>query len=577
MMRLRETVDRILYIPSTDHLEARRRKLLNIIVFGLSVALLFFFALLATMSIIAPTPGYDYVGVFVRSFILLVFHIGVYFLNRRASGRVASAVYLIGSMIWLVGALDPVQYLTGIMILIFGIPIIASSFILHRTSSFFVAFSALVAFIIVGYYNGISINPSLIGGLLSIALISWLSASSLEKALNDMKKTEFKFTTLYDSMLDGYGRSDLDGNMIEWNDALRKMVEFSDEEMSTSNFREFTPEKWRPIESKILEEQVLVRGYSDIYEKEYQRRDGSVFPVELRVYLTRTESGDPWSFWRIIRDITQRKAIEEEIRVLNDHLEVKVEERTKELKEAQDQLLNQARLTTLGKLSGGIGHELRNPLAAMKNSVYLLRMILTDNEDLDLKESLDILDFELATSEMIINSLLDYAKPKPPTLKKVKINELIQNALSRIQVPENVELFTDLQTDLPILLVDPIQLNRVMINLTRNAVQAMQESGELRIVTRVDKPGWLSIVVSDTGKGISPENLVRLFEPLFTTKAKGIGLGLAISKSFVEAHNGSIEVESQIDIGTTISVRLPLPSMNGVTSSENKPDGRFSE
>ena len=87
----------------------------------------------------------------------------------------------------------------------------------------------------------------------------------------------------------------------------------------------------------------------------------------------------------------------------------------------------------------------------------------------------------------------------------------------------------------------------------------------------------MSIVVSDTGKGISPENLVRLFEPLFTTKAKGIGLGLAISKSFVEAHNGSIEVESQIDIGTTISVRLPLPSMNGVTSSENKPDGRFSE
>jgi signal transduction histidine kinase len=217
-------------------------------------------------------------------------------------------------------------------------------------------------------------------------------------------------------------------------------------------------------------------------------------------------------------------------------------------------------MAVLGRVSGGIGHELRNPLAAMKNASYYLRMVL-DESDKEIQETLDIFDTELATSEMIITSLLDYASPKSPTRKKAELRDLVASAMTRVNHLENIEVIQKFNSDIPVLLVDPVQITRTIINLARNAQQAMPDGGTLTIAGFVDKPGWVSLSVSDTGIGMSEETLSHLFEPLYTTKAKGIGLGLVIIKSLVEAHGGSVEVESEEDKGSTFTVRLPTSNM----------------
>jgi signal transduction histidine kinase len=231
------------------------------------------------------------------------------------------------------------------------------------------------------------------------------------------------------------------------------------------------------------------------------------------------------------------------------------------LRNAQHEVVQNERLAVLGRLSGGVGHELRNPLAALKNSVYFLKMVFGDYDDKEVQETLGIMDHEIATSEVIISSLLDFSRPKPPIRKKVEINGLIQKTLSRIEIPEIIELDLDLQSDLPILLADSLQLNRVMENIIRNAIQAMPKGGTLTISTKVTEFGIISVSISDTGIGIPPENMKRLFEPLFTTKTKGVGLGLAIVKTFVEVHGGSVYAESKLGDGSTLTVEFPTTGL----------------
>ena len=235
---------------------------------------------------------------------------------------------------------------------------------------------------------------------------------------------------------------------------------------------------------------------------------------------------------------------------------------TKQQKQAEEQLIRSERLAVLGQLSGGIGHELRNPLGAIKNGVYFLRMVL-EQPDQEVSETLDILELEVSTSERIIRSLLDFARPKPPTRQKVQVNEVINDSMSKIQVPDGIEVVYQLEPGLPIILADPIQIHQIATNIGINAVQAMPDGGRLTITTQLVDSSWIAMVFTDTGVGIPEENLQKLYEPLFTTKAKGIGLGLAIIKMMVEDHEGSIEVQSVVGKGTTFTVKLPRSLTEG--------------
>jgi signal transduction histidine kinase len=242
-------------------------------------------------------------------------------------------------------------------------------------------------------------------------------------------------------------------------------------------------------------------------------------------------------------------------------LEQRVQERTRELTEAQEKLLRQEKLAVLGQMASSVGHELRNPLAVLNSSVYYLKMIQPDAAP-KVREYLDVIQQEVRNSEKIITDLLDFARIKSVESEAVSVSDLIRQTLERFPAPPSVEVILDLPDNLPRVYVDSRQMIQVLGNLTVNACQAMltagaKDGGQLTLSTRA-QDDMMMITVQDTGVGISPENMKKLFEPLFTTKTKGIGLGLAVSRKLVEANGGRIEVESEAGRGSSFHVYLPI-------------------
>ncbi len=258
----------------------------------------------------------------------------------------------------------------------------------------------------------------------------------------------------------------------------------------------------------------------------------------------------------VLLDITERKQAEEAFKAYSEHLEEMVAARTRALDEAQEQLVRREKLAVLGQLSGGIAHELRTPLGAIKNAAYFLTLAV-DTAEPEVKEMLDVLTKEVSTSDRIINSLLDFAHTRQPAQHRVDVNQVVSDSFSDGAVPPRVQVERYLDEALPSILADPDQLQQALANIIVNAVQAMPDGGRLVIRTQFAEAEWIAISVTDTGVGIPPENLARIFEPLFTTKARGFGLGLALARMLVEAQGGRIEVESQIGQGSTFTIHLP--------------------
>jgi len=253
-----------------------------------------------------------------------------------------------------------------------------------------------------------------------------------------------------------------------------------------------------------------------------------------------------------------------------------VEERTQELREDQeqlayneklallDQLARKEKLAILGKLAGGVGHELRNPLGAIKNAAYFLKMVL-ENPEPEVKETLEILEKEITSSEHIISSLLDFARSKPPARSKVAVNDLLQEVISQTIIPDRIKVVSKLDESRPKVLADPDQLGQVFKNLMLNAFQAMPKKGQLVIKSEILPQELVAISFADSGTGITKENQEKIFEPLFTTKAKGIGLGLAIVKTLIEGHGGTIEVQSEPGKGSIFTVKLSIKEKKEVS------------
>jgi signal transduction histidine kinase len=209
----------------------------------------------------------------------------------------------------------------------------------------------------------------------------------------------------------------------------------------------------------------------------------------------------------------------------------------------------------LGQLAGSVGHELRNPLAVISNAVYFLKIVLPDAES-QVLEYLSMIERETAGAEKIITDLLDFARIKPLQREAVSIPNLLMRTLERFPPPESIRVSFDFPPDLPEVQADVQQIEQVFGNLIQNAYQALERDGELKL--SAEQVGSLiRVTVQDNGVGILPENLPRLFEPLFSTKPNGIGLGLLISKNLVAAHGGEITVTSSPGVGSAFSVFLP--------------------
>jgi signal transduction histidine kinase len=293
----------------------------------------------------------------------------------------------------------------------------------------------------------------------------------------------------------------------------------------------------------------------ELTELDLQGRDGQRRIVELRVAELDWQ-GQP-AFLAALRDITRRKQAEDEIRVLNAQLEQRVEARTRELREVQEKLLRHERLAVLGQLAGSVAHELRSPLAVIANAAYFLKLVLP-GADSKVKDYLNLIEREIHNADKIVTDLLGFSSARRAEREAIHIEDLAARALERFPPPAAVTVTVDFPPTLTPVYVDPRQVEQVLGNLVVNACQAMPDGGHLTL-SAAAQADQILVAVADTGTGILPENLGRLFEPLFTTKSQGIGLGLAVCQRLVEVNAGRIEAHSSGVPGQGATFRIYLP------------------
>jgi signal transduction histidine kinase len=248
-----------------------------------------------------------------------------------------------------------------------------------------------------------------------------------------------------------------------------------------------------------------------------------------------------------------------------DRLEHEVADRTRELQTAlgeleaaQADLVRQERLAMLGQLSSSVGHELRNPLGVMTNAIYYLNATLKEMPP-KVREYLDILGTQVRLSEKIVADLLDFARVRPPERSHADLPRLVTEQLARVEIPAGVEVVKEFPASLPPAHVDAVQVGQVLLNLFTNGVQAMEGRGRLTVRGSATN-GTVALMVQDTGPGVPEGHLERIFEPLFTTKARGIGLGLSVSRLLARANGGELQVESPPGQGATFILTMPVES-----------------
>lgn len=212
------------------------------------------------------------------------------------------------------------------------------------------------------------------------------------------------------------------------------------------------------------------------------------------------------------------------------------------------------KLAAIGQVAGGVAHELRNPLNVIKTSVFFL-LKAQHISDEKKAEHLQRIERQVGMADGVITALSNFAKLPVPALQSVSVEQWIGEVLGRVKLPDNVEVVLDCPTDLSPVLIDPEQMSIVLSNLVRNACDAMPEGGKLAISSR-EVDGQMLIDVADTGLGIAAENIRQIMEPLFTTKARGIGLGLPMAKAIIEKNNGSLSVTSEPEQGATFTMQL---------------------
>ena len=288
--------------------------------------------------------------------------------------------------------------------------------------------------------------------------------------------------------------------------------------------------------------------------------------LSTRKVPLRNERGEITHLVGVASDITRLKAVEEDLRLSTELLEQRVADRTRALALAQEDLVRKERLAVLGRLAGGVAHQIRNPLGVIKNAAYILDRRLRDREDAsssrdvsaandDVAHALEIIHDEVQRANQIITDLLDYARVRLPVRRLTSIAYVIEQALGAQSVPPTIHVMRTLP-DLPNIAVDADQLQGALFNLLRNAIEAMPDGGTLAIEAEL-RDASVVVTIDDTGGGVPTEVRARLFEPLVTTKPLGLGLGLVTARTLVEGQGGTIECCRTDERGTRFEVTLP--------------------
>ena len=359
----------------------------------------------------------------------------------------------------------------------------------------------------------------------------------VQKRTEELLESEKRYSVLVEEASDGVGIIQ-DGKVVFVNKKAAEIVGYSKDELIGLPFEKAVDEKYLQLAMEGYMGRLQGETLPAIAELELIAKTGERIPIEANSTLIHYQ-GRPATLV-IMRDVRERKQMEEE--------RLKLE-----------------KLATIGELATMVGHDLRNPLQAIENATYYLNNELPRLPPFTpipqkAIEMLQIINDSVNYADKIVRDLHDFSATKKPALQKTNINAIVKETLSQVEAPENVELKTELGHP-PEIKADKNMIKRVFLNLAVNGIEAMEKGGTLKVSTKKTKE-FIEISFKDTGIGMSKENMKKLFTPLFTTRAKGMGMGLPICKKFVESHGGNIEAESEEGKGTTFTVKLPIQQEN---------------
>jgi len=386
----------------------------------------------------------------------------------------------------------------------------------------------------------------------------------------EIKKSELLFNLLSECMMDAFTSVDMTGRILQFNEVYRIMLGYEAEELLSMTYNELTPEKWHSIERKIIDEQVILRGYSDLYEKEYRRKDGTVFPIELRTQLVRDDQGNPIFMWAIIRDITERKLSEERLKYksqqleeLNQSLEKRVEKSIVELRQKDQVLIQQSRLAAMGEMISNIAHQWRQPLNVLGLYIQSLKVKYEvghlDKEHLDksVEESMLLIQHMSTT----IDDFRTFFKPEKEK-ENFKVCQTVARTVQLVKASfdnKQIQLVMDCNEDADIHGY-PNEYSQVVLNILINAKEAFEANKTAKpqvTITAAVEEGRTIVTIGDNAGGIPDEIIHKVFDPHFSTKGpQGTGIGLFMSKNIIEKNmdgrlsvrNNAVGAEFKIEV-----------------------------
>ncbi len=367
-----------------------------------------------------------------------------------------------------------------------------------------------------------------------------------EEIEHRLMQSETRYRQMFDASIDGLVVLDLKSNVFMANPAWLAMTGYTLDQARGLHISEWTPAQWAAMESAIVDEQVLQRGYSDIYEKECIRRNGQIFPVSVRCWLIRNEHGHPQFLSHLVRDISQEKRL------------------TKEREQLESQLRDSQRMETIGRLAGGIAHDFNNILTPIRGYAELLAK--ENPENLTIRNRSEAIFHAAERGRKLVDQVLLLSRKGSTQRSHVDFARIVRETLELATPtrPTNVRVTFESKAADNQLHGDTAQLHQLVLNIVINAFQAMEASGgtlqlEIREAASPhdDTTAGLQLRITDTGHGIAPENLNKIFEPFFSTSnAQGSGLGLAVAHGIVKSHGGEIHVDSSA-AGSCFTIWLP--------------------
>jgi PAS domain S-box-containing protein len=370
-----------------------------------------------------------------------------------------------------------------------------------------------------------------------------------------LRESEAKYRRLHESMSEAVVQVEMSGRLVEFNEAYRSLLGYGAEELQGLSYIDITPERWHEMESTIVENQVLVRGYSDVYEKEYRRKDGSLVPIELRTYLLRDEEDRPSGMWAIIRDISDRKRLEAKMNEYKEELERQVAERTRQF---------EATNIELEAFAYSLSHDLKAPLRAIAGFSAILLDEYAGDLDAEARRLLGVVRGNVTRMEALISGILQMSRVGRAELSMARIDmkAMAYSMYCEKASPEEMANYAFSLAELPDAEGDSSMMRMVWGNLLSNALKFSSRSGRREI--RVDSEASEAEIryrVSDSGVGFDMTyagKLFKMFQRLHSLgEYDGAGVGLATVKRIVERHGGRVGAQGLVGGGATFWFSLP--------------------